>query len=292
MDVLVANLHEDRAALGQQVARHGQPVAQISQVGVDAVAPGVSKSLHLLGLAGDVRGLAVLHVTAGGGPLEVGVEADAVGRVDIDALHLAAQALALRQRCHHLQAVAEDHAVRPVGVMAVELGRRRAVGQPVEIGEEVGRGRRLLLPPFLRLAQQVVDQDFWVHLLLDVERRRLDDEIGGVLLVLAAPDELRVEVAVAPLVGHADRRLVFFRHDGVVFRRRDIAPRRLSMRERLDGFGLLICSPCHLVPFHAACCATCAAMSWSNPASISCTSVNSANAHRPNVPSAFTPGTQ
>ena len=36
-----------------------------------------------------------------------------------------------------------------------------------------------------------------MDLLLDVERRRMDDEVAPVLLVLAAPDELRIEVAVA-----------------------------------------------------------------------------------------------
>ena len=258
---------------------------------MDAVAPGVPKSLHLLGLAGDVLGLAVLHVAAGGGPLEVGVEADAVGRVDIDALHLAAQALALRQRRHHLQAVAEDHAVRPVGVVAVELGRRRAIRQAVEIGEEVRRRGRLLLPPFLRLLQQAVDQDLGVYLLLDVERRRLDDEIGGVLLVLAAPDELRVEVAIAPLVGHADRRLVLIRDDGVELHRRDVAPRRLVVDEGLDRLGPLLTAR-HVISPHAACCAAKTEMSLSNSDWKSYTSVNSAKAQRPKVPSAFTPGTQ
>jgi hypothetical protein len=46
-----------------------------------------------------------------------------------------------------------------------------------------------------------------VDLLLDEERRRRDDQVGPVLLVLAAPDELRVEVAVAALVGDLDRGL-------------------------------------------------------------------------------------
>ena len=57
-------------------------------------------------------------------------------------------------------------------------------------------------------AQQVVDQHLGVDLLLDVERRRVDDEVAPVLLILAAPDELRVEVAVAALVGDADRGLL------------------------------------------------------------------------------------
>jgi hypothetical protein len=52
--VFVADLHEDRAAVGEEVAGDGQTVAQIGQVGVDAVAPGVAKGSDLLGLAGDV----------------------------------------------------------------------------------------------------------------------------------------------------------------------------------------------------------------------------------------------
>ena len=43
-----------------------------------------------------------------------------------------------------------------------------------------------------RAALQIVDDRLRVNLLLDVERRHIDDEIGPVLLVLAAPDELRV----------------------------------------------------------------------------------------------------
>jgi len=38
--------------------------------------------------------------------------------------------------------------------------------------------------------------------------RRLDDQVAPILLVLAPPDELRVEVAMAPLIGEPDRRLV------------------------------------------------------------------------------------
>jgi hypothetical protein len=58
------------------------------------------------------------------------------------------------------------------------------------------------------LAQKIVDQDLRVHLFLDVEGRRLDDQVAPIVLVLAAPDELRVEVAMAPLIGEPDRRLV------------------------------------------------------------------------------------
>ena len=54
MNILVADLHEDRARIGQEVSRDGQTVTQVGQVGVDAVAPGIAECLHLLRLAGDV----------------------------------------------------------------------------------------------------------------------------------------------------------------------------------------------------------------------------------------------
>lgn len=44
---------------------------------MDAVAPGVA-GLDLFRPAGDVLGVAVVDIAAGGGPLEVGVELDAV----------------------------------------------------------------------------------------------------------------------------------------------------------------------------------------------------------------------
>src|SRR3546814_20647451 len=97
MHILIANLHKDAAAVGQQIPRHGEPVAQISEVAVDAVAPGVAKGFDLLGFAGDVVGVAVLPVAAGSAPLEVAVEFDAVGRTEINALTLAAPAAALGQ---------------------------------------------------------------------------------------------------------------------------------------------------------------------------------------------------
>ena len=42
-------------------------------------------------------GVTVLHVPTGRAPLEVAVEPDAVGRIELDALHLAAQPFALGQ---------------------------------------------------------------------------------------------------------------------------------------------------------------------------------------------------
>ena len=210
MDILISDLYEDAPTLRQQLPRYGQPIAQVRQVRVDPVPPRVAERLHLLGLAADVLGLAVLHVAAGRGPLEVRVELDAVGRVHVDALHLAAQALALGQRRHHLEAVAQDHAVRPVGVVPVELGPRLVARQAVEVGEQVGLS--ILVPGLgaapAGLACEVVHEDLGVHLLLDEQGRGLRRQLGRARDVLAAPHELGVEVAVAALEGDADGVLV------------------------------------------------------------------------------------
>ena len=89
--------------------------------------------------------------------------------------------------------------------MLVELGLGVLGGQAVEVGEEIGEaGLDVLVlraPGLLALPHQVVDEDFGMDALLDVEGRRVDDEVGPVLLVLAAPDQLGVQIAVAALVG-------------------------------------------------------------------------------------------
>ena len=238
VDVPVADLDEDRSRIGEQVADGGQAVAQVAEVGVDALAPSVAEGAHLLRLARDVLRPAVPHVAAGGRPLEVGVEADPVRRVHVDALHLLAQPLPLRQRGHHLQAVAQDHAVRPPRVVLVETGGRGTLRQPVEVGKEVvlevpGRPGRLVADAH-GLAAQVLDQGPGVDALLDVERRRKDGElVGGVLRVLAAPDQLRVEVAVAAFPGDADGCPLPAAEQRLVLRRGDERATVFPVRERV-----------------------------------------------------------
>jgi len=76
-----------------------------------------------------------------------------------------------------------------------------------------------------------------VDFFLYVERRGVDDKVAPVLLVLAAPDELRIEVAVAALVGHAHRILLFLLQDGLVFGGGDVLPLGLVVLERFDRLG-------------------------------------------------------
>src|SRR5579872_3718587 len=137
MHILITNLDKNRARIRKQVPRDGQAVAQIRQIRVDTIAPGVAEGLDLLGLAGDVLDISVPDVAAGGGPLKIGIEFDAVRRIEVNALDFAAKTLALGQRCHYLQAIAEDHAIAPVGVVLVELGSGAFAGQSIEIGVHV-----------------------------------------------------------------------------------------------------------------------------------------------------------
>ena len=83
-------------------------------------------------------------------------------------------ALPLCKRCHHLQAVAEDHAIGPVGVVLIELRLSRFAREPVEIRKEIDLsfcGLGVSLGSML----QVVNQHFRLNLLLDIERRGRDN---------------------------------------------------------------------------------------------------------------------
>ena len=80
-----------------------------------------------------------------------------------------------------------------------------------------------------------------MDLFLDVERRSVDDEVAPVLLVLAAPDELGIEVGVAGIADLLRVLLLLLQH-GLILRRRDVLPLGLVVRKRFDrllGCGFL-----------------------------------------------------
>ena len=217
MDIFIADLDEDGAGVGEEVPSEDESVAEVGEVGVDAIAPGVAEGFDLLGFAGDVIGLAVLDVAGGGGPLEVGVELDAVGWIEVEALDFPAQAFALGEGGHDLEAIAQDHAVLPMTLVAVEIGGFRVFGQAVEIREEI---RRVLAGidgigffPDFRLAQEIVDECLGMDFFLDEERRCLDFERGG---GFPPPDELGIEIAVALFCfrGHSRGAARVFQRDG------------------------------------------------------------------------------
>ena len=118
--------------------------------------------------------------------------------------------------------------------MLVELGLGVLGRQAVEVGERVGLVF-VWLVAVPGLAHQVVYESLGVDPLLDVQGRRVNYKVGPVLLVLAPPDELRVEVPVAPLVGHLNRALLFLPHQRLVLGRGQVPASSLVVRQGLDS---------------------------------------------------------
>ena len=88
---------------------------------MDAEFPCIAECADLFWLCGEVCVCAVFDVALVDEGLEVGAVSDAVWRVDVDGLHLACHAFLFDEAVHHQQAVACNHAVRPVVAMLVEL---------------------------------------------------------------------------------------------------------------------------------------------------------------------------
>ena len=74
-----------------------------------------------------------------------------------------------------------------------------------------------------------------MHFLLDVERRCLDDQVRPVLFVLPPPHQLRVQIAIAPLIGNLDRVLLVLMHHRLKLSRGDVLARRGGVGECCDG---------------------------------------------------------
>ena len=117
--------------------------------------------------------------------------------------------------------------------MAVELhlGLGRVIGQP-EMIEEV---RAAALAIALAAPAQILDDRLGMHLFLQVEGRRVGGDMGRVH-ILAPPDQLRIEVRIAPRIGRPDGRRI-----GGVHHRRELRRGNVHavgvMGDRLDpGF--------------------------------------------------------
>ena len=120
--------------------------------------------------------------------------------------------------------------------MLVKLGFVRTLGDAVEVGEQVCRGLPGLVLALFGGAQQVVDQHLGVDFFLDVEWWCVDNQVAPVLLVLAAPNQLRVQVGIAGVADLLGRRLVLL-HKGLLLSRRKVLALGLVMREGFDVFG-------------------------------------------------------
>ena len=75
-----------------------------------------------------------------------------------------------------------------------------------------------------------------MDLLLDVEGRGIDDEVAPVLLVLAAPHELGIEVGIAR-VFYLARAFLFPGDDALVLGGGDVLPGGVGVAEGFDGLG-------------------------------------------------------
>ena len=139
-----------------------------------------------------ILALAVLDVALVDEGLEVGAVLDAVGRVDVDHLHLARHALLLQQGVHHQERIAGDQAVAPAVLVPVELDR---LAQPLcALHLEQGQ---LHLPTIHYPLSTIhfshrLDDGLGVNALVDVQGD--GGRLKGGVLGLARPDQLRVEV--------------------------------------------------------------------------------------------------
>ena len=126
--------------------------------------------------------------------------------------------------------------------MLVELRLGGLGGEPVEVGEQVDEARLLAARPGLPLVRtlthEVVHKRLGVHPLLDVQRRGVHHQVRRVLLILAAPDELRVKVAVASFVCYLDGAALLIPEQRLVLRARDVTPRGVVVSNRFHGLGL------------------------------------------------------
>ena len=76
-----------------------------------------------------------------------------------------------------------------------------------------------------------------MDLVLDVQRRSLHHEVRPVLLVLAAPHQLRVQIPIAALVGDTDRALLLLPHHRLKLGGGNVFAGRVLVGERCDGLS-------------------------------------------------------
>ena len=127
-------MDEDATGFGEQGLGVGEVAVEVVEVGVEAVLVGVAEGLDdgWVGGEGCFVGWGVAVV---GGGLEVGFEADAVGRVHVDHLDFALHALFGEEGGHDADGVAADEAVGPVALVLIPL-IGGVGGEVVEVAEE------------------------------------------------------------------------------------------------------------------------------------------------------------
>src|SRR6201988_1107510 len=112
---------------------------------MDTELPCITERSELLWLPRCVFNLAVCNVTFPCAHLPVRPKLYPVWRIEVDALHLPLQPLLLGQTRHHQEGVAQDHPVRPVSLVVVEVHPLVELCDSVEVGEKRQLGLRLFL---------------------------------------------------------------------------------------------------------------------------------------------------
>jgi hypothetical protein len=81
-----------------------------------------------------------------------------------------------------------EGAVRLILVVTVKLGLIHPLGDAVKVREKVDL---FVIGPAVRLgtAEEIVNKNFWLHLFLNVEGRRVNYQVGPVLFVLSPPNK-------------------------------------------------------------------------------------------------------
>ena len=74
-----------------------------------------------------------------------------------------------------------------------------------------------------------------MYLFLDVERRRVDNEVAPILPILSAPDEPWVEVGIAGVPHRVEHDIILLEH-GLVLGGGNVFPLGLVVLEGFDGF--------------------------------------------------------
>ena len=73
----------------------------------------------------------------------------------------------------------------------------------------------------------------------------MNDQVRPILLVLAAPNQLRIEITVATFIGYPDGVLLILTHDRLVFSGRDVLARGFVV---FEGFNAeFVGYFCHMI---------------------------------------------
>ena len=96
--------------------------------------PSIAMGAHHFRLARQIC-FTIFYVSLARLRLKITTKTHAIGRVQVDHLHLAGQILPLRQARHHLQAVTQDQPVRPINIVLVKLDSLR-ISQP-GVGKQI-----------------------------------------------------------------------------------------------------------------------------------------------------------